>query len=127
MVIRSVPMCKNVFGSMHITGPRQPNQHERCILHMNERCILHMNQDERCILHMNTLLCASWCPRPSSVVSTYIKRYDICSRSVGEFGPPKEEGGVQHFSSSSKIYCFSHAALSLFASHDKLAPIHVAK
>ena len=58
----------------------------------------------------NTLLCATWCPRPSSVVSIYIKRDAICSPSVGPFGAPKEEKRCAIpllSSSSSKIYRFS--------------------
>ena len=34
VVIRSVPILKNVFGSMQNDGPRQPNRHERYLLHM---------------------------------------------------------------------------------------------
>ena len=34
---------------------------------------------------------------PIFVVSIYIKSYAICSRSVGPFGPTKEEKEVQHF------------------------------
>ena len=80
----------------------------------------------------STLLCANWCPRPSSVVSIYIKRGVICSCSAGPFGPPEEKKGVQHFFSSnffsSKIRlldCFSRAALILFVFLDRSAPIHV--
>ena len=31
------------------------------------------------------------------MVSIYIYKYAICSRSVGPFGPPKQENEVQHF------------------------------
>ena len=58
---------------MQTPGSRQPNRHERYILHMP----------------------ANWCPHPSSAVSIYIKESAICSRSVGPFGPPKQEKGVQ--------------------------------
>ena len=63
--ICSMPVLKNLFGSMQNPGPRQPNQYTRYLLHM---------------------------PRKIGGVQDA-----ICSRSVGPFGPPKEEKGVQHF------------------------------
>ena len=51
-----------------------------------------------CACHdTNTLLCANWCPRPSSVGPIYIKGDEICSCSVGSFGSPNKGIAVQHF------------------------------
>ena len=36
------------------------------------------------------------CPPSSTVMSISIKQCFICARSVGPFGPPKEEKGVKH-------------------------------
>ena len=91
---------------------------------------LNSRNGQVCTCHdSKTILCANWCPRPSSVVSIYIKRDAICSRSIGPFGPPKEEGRrcatllpLPRY----KIHCFSRAALDLIVFHNKSTPIQVA-
>ena len=50
------------------------------------------------------------------------------ARSVGPFGPPKEEKGVQRSNTcfSSSYMTFSRAALNLFAFHNQSSPIDLA-
>ena len=76
VIIRSVPVLKNVFGSTQNPGARQPNQYERYLMHMPE--------------HIGVYIPLRCYPSTSS-------KDVICSRSVGSFGPPKEEKEVQHF------------------------------
>ena len=71
-----------MFGSIQNLGPRQPNHYE-------QKPFAHATaQQQRVVRKM--------CPPPSTVMSISIKQCFICARSVGPFGPPKEEKGVKH-------------------------------
>ena len=76
--------------------------------------------------HSNSVLVRKTCPPPSAVMSTSIKQYFIGARSVGPFGPPEEQKGVQHMFFLFLENCFSRAAWNLFDVGDQSVPTHLA-
>ena len=109
VVIGSVPMQKNAFGSMQNPGPRQSNQYERYVLHMprHQHAVVrklvstsifggvHLHQTRCCLFPFGRAVRSSQRRRSASLI-------------------PRS------------IYCFSRAALNLFVFHNQSAPIHVA-
>ena len=112
---------KDAFGSMQNPGPRQLNQYERCLLYMPRPIGVHV--------HLGS------CPPTLYIKFVYYlfpfgrAVRHICSRSVGPFGPPKEQkrDSAPFFPLPRYTYCCSsRAARNLFVFRNRAAPIDVA-
>ena len=76
--------------------------------------------------HSNSVLVRKTCPPPSAVMSISIKQDYTWARSVGPFGPPEEENGVQHMFFLFIENCFSRAAWNLFDVGNQSVPARLA-
>ena len=77
--------------------------------------------------HNNSMFVRRKCRPPSTVMSIAIKQDFSCARSVGRFGPPEEEKGVNtHVLPLPRKIAFSRAAWNLFDVGNQSVPTHVA-